>query len=499
MNQMNKRAEVDFTLINLNMLVIKYVDSIERERHITLGPLYLASDLLKNGISVDFKDYQLYPGEDIFSIDNFLKFIGEPAKIVGISCMANLLHFAILCARAIKERYPDRKIILGGVGPFGVEERILKRFDWIDFIVYGEASENVIELIRAIYEQGDFSRIKGIYFRRDGEVIKTEPQPRKLDLDSAGLPAYQLIEYKSYEGHNMITSRGCPYKCTFCSVAPIWGRSPAFRTPENVVNEMVYLNREFGVRLFLFQDEFFLNSKERVIAFCENLRKSGMQNIYYKIFARVDLIDREVLRALAKTGCVEIRFGIESGSDDMLKRLKKGFTVEQANRSVSEALKYIPRVDTFFIWGFPFESMKDFSRTLFQMISYRMIGARILPSLICYLPQTDVYKELVGSHNFEFYGDILPEFVITGQEVCEGGRLRVTDEYKSQFDFIKSHPDIFTGFFQIDLENNILPKFNLLIKHGFYQNTLSAKNGERESCGGHSPRVSKEGSKSVSK
>ncbi|MGC8927463.1 MAG: B12-binding domain-containing radical SAM protein [Myxococcota bacterium] len=470
------------------MLTIRHRDIIEREPHIVLGPLYLIAQLNRDGISVDFRDYQLCNYEELFTLDSFLSFCNNPSKIIGISVMANLLHFAILAAKALKERYPDRVIILGGVGPYGVEEKILTRFPFIDIIAYGEGERNISALVSALHYNRDLSEIKGIYYRMDGKIIKNPPSERITELDKMGLPAYYAIDYRKYSGCNIITSRGCPYLCSFCSVAPIWGRCPQFRRPESIVKEMVFLNREYGVELFLFQDEFFVNSRDRVIEFCRLLKASGLKNIMWKAFARINLTDERVLKEMGKAGCIEIRYGIESGSNKVLSRIKKGFTIEEAAGVVSKAIKFIPRVDTFFIWGFPFETIKDFYSTIFQMIHFRLIGTRVLPSLLCYLPQTDIYIEYKNIAKFEFYPYLLPEYMITGHELFDNGRLMVIEKYRDYYKFINEHPDIFTGFFQIDIENNILPKFELLKKHGFYSPSEVA-DAKTESCGAHSPRI----------
>jgi len=120
------------------MLFIHYVENIERELHVPLGPLYLTRALEDAGLEVDFRDYQLCPVKDPFDLNEFLDFMKDPSPVIGLSCMANLLPFTILAAKALKERYPDKKIILGGVGSKSVEDKILRRFPWIDIISRGE-------------------------------------------------------------------------------------------------------------------------------------------------------------------------------------------------------------------------------------------------------------------------------------------------------------------------------------------------------------------------
>lgn len=482
----------DVTLVNLNMLAIRYVDALEVERHVPLGPLYLTSSLEAAGLSVDFRDYQLFEGVDPFRPEALVEFCANPGKVIGLSCMANLLPFTILAARELKEAYPDRPIVLGGVGPVAVEQKILDRFPWIDAVAHGEGERSVPHVVKALLNGRDLDGVPGLYYRANGSGIRRNPAPPRIeDLEALPRPAYDRIDYSLYAGHNIITSRGCPYLCSFCSVAPIWGRTPHFRDPRGIVDEMAFLHEHHGVELFLFQDEFFVSSKERVHEFCGAIAERGL-DVKWKAFARVNLTDRAVMEAMAKAGCVEIRFGIECGSDTMLEKVEKGFSIEQAIEVVSEAVCHFPRVDTFFIWGFPFETMDDFYETLGQMLYFRLLGARILPSLLTYLPQTEIYKQLEDKGRLQFYPGLLPEYMLTGHEICADGYLQMDEDHKEIFDFVQEHPDIFPGFFLLDVEGKILPKFRALREHGFYGGGASDDVSESDSCGAHSPRLTHE-------
>ncbi|MBI5536330.1 MAG: B12-binding domain-containing radical SAM protein [Deltaproteobacteria bacterium] len=479
----------DITLVNLNMLFVRYADACEKELHLPLGLLYLTRVLEDAGYEVDLRDYQRCPVEDPFCMDAFLEFMKDPAPVVGLSCMANLLPFTILAAQELKRRYPDRTIVLGGVGAKAVEEQVLRRFPWIDLVAHGEAERSIVALVEALRTQGDLSQVPGVYHRRNGSIACNPPPPRIEHLDSIPRPAWHRVDLAAYDAYGMISSRGCPYKCSFCSVAPVWNRQCYFRSVDDVVGEMKELHERAGVDLFLFQDEFFVSSKQAVLRFCQALKRSGLK-VRWKAFARIDLADDEMMGAMADAGCLEIRFGIETGSDRMLKMTQKGFTREMAVSVVSRATQRFPRVDTFFIWGFPDETMEDFYQSLFQMISFRLMGARILPSLLCLLPQTDLYQSLGPERQarLEFCDKLLPEYVMTGHEVCKVGAVSIEPRHAPIFDFIKANPALFPGFFLYDVEGNILPKLRILQEHGFYmkaQRELS----ELDSCGAHSPRA----------
>jgi len=457
----------DITLVNLNMLFMRYGEEIERENHVPLGCLYLTSALEAAGLTVDLRDYQMVQG-DPFDMNVFLAFLENPAPIIGLSCMANLLPFSILALRAIKQRWPDRKVILGGVGSKSVEELILHRFPWVDVIGRGEGEVTIVELVRTLQSGGDLARVNGISWRDpDGSARHKPDRARIADLDAMACPAFGKIDLQRYAGYGMMTSRGCPYPCTFCSVAPVWGWQTRHRSAQNIVQEMKLLHDSAGVDLFLFQDEFFVSGKAQVMDFCHAIKNSGMK-IEWKAFGRVNLTDEEMMRAMAEVGCLEIRFGIESGSDRILKLIKKGFTAAEVMDVVPKAAEIFPRVDAFYVWGYPFETMDDFSESVFQMVSFRSMGARILPSLLSLLPQTAIYQEWKDKIKLEFCPWLLPEFVFTGHEVCRGGEVEIPAKYRAYFEIILQNPDIFPGFFHVDLQKNVLPKLEMLREFGFY-------------------------------
>jgi anaerobic magnesium-protoporphyrin IX monomethyl ester cyclase len=491
----------DLTLINLNLLFMRYGSEVERERHLPLGCLYLVRAAEGAGLDIDFRDYQLDGGEDPFDLDHFCDFCRDPAPLVGLSCMANLLPFAVLAARALKERY-GVTVILGGVGPKAVEERLLERFPWLDAISVGEGERTLVELLAGRRAGRGFAGVAGLVWRDGTRIVREAQRPRISDLDAEPFPAWHRLPLERYAGYGLMTSRGCPWPCTFCSVAPVWDYRSVSRSARNIVAEMRELHDRAGVSLFLFQDEFFVSGKPQVMAFCDELRRSGLQ-VKWKAFGRVNLTDDEMMHAMAAAGCVELRFGIESGSDAVLTRIRKGFTAAQVMELVPRAIPIFPRVDLFYVWGFPDETLDEFRQTLFQMVGFRMQGARILPSLLSLLPQTPLYRELDPAR-LEFCPWLLPEFVFTGHEVCHGGTVELPARHRALWDLVRGHPDLFPGFLHYDLTGNVLPKLELLQEFGFYPRdqrkaaepnhtgpeemlagALTAASGD--SCGAHSP------------
>jgi radical SAM superfamily enzyme YgiQ (UPF0313 family) len=488
----------------MNMLYVRYLDRVEREIHLPLGPLHVARSLEQAGFTVDFRDFQLCAADDLFSETAMTAFLADSADVLFVSCMANLLPFTLLALRRFKQQHPAVTVVLGGVGPFAVELRILEVCPWIDVIGIGEGERSTPLLLHAIKAQTghrgggpvggaahtplDLSTVPGIAWRKEGRPVRNPPPERIVDLDSLSWPAYHLVNLDRYHGINMLSSRGCPFPCTFCSVAPIWGRTPYLRSPKSIVEEMRFLHEKRGAKLFLFQDEYFVSSKSRVLELCKAIAKVGF-NVRWKAFGRIDLTDAELMEAMAEAGCVELRYGVESGSDWVLEKTKKGFTAAQAMEVLSVASGVFLGVDAFYMWGFPFESMAEFQKTLLHMLSARAMGVRILPSLLSYLPQTVLYNEIKAQVEFEFCFELFPEYMLTGHEICADGRMEIVDTHRAVYTFIDAHPEIFPGFFHVDVEGNVLPKYRMLQKFGFY--TLQGRHellgSDVECCGAHQP------------
>ena len=479
----------DVTVANLNMLYVRYVDRVEQEVHLPLGPLHVARSLEDAGFKVDFRDYQLSAAPKGLTTAAMGRFLDGCAPVLLVSCMANLLPFTLLALRSFKTDHPDVFVALGGVGPASVEERILELCPWIDAVGFGEGEKYVPILVNAAMEEKPaLASVPSIVWNDRGQFRRNSPAQRLAQLDSLPYPAYHLVDVSKYKGINMLSSRGCPFPCTFCSVAPIWGRHPVLRSPESIVAEMRFLHDRHGAELFLFQDEYFVSSAQRVQAICSAIRKEGLQ-VRWKAFGRIDLTDAGTMEAMARAGCVEIRYGVESGSDKVLKRIRKGFDSRAALDVLSLASGIFPGVDAFYMWGFPFETSADFNHTMVHMLSARAMGVRILPSLLSYLPQTTLYEELKDEVDFEFCPELFPEYMLTGLETCVDGRMVVAEEHQPVYDFINEHPDVFPGFFHVDVINNVIPKYRMLQKFGFYsqEGRNELLGAEVECCGAHQP------------
>jgi len=252
-------------------------------------------------------------------------------------------------ARMIKKENPEVKIIVGGPHPSAMPLDTIKE-PCFDFVCVGEGEFSMLELVQALDKgKTDFSDIDGILFKKDikpnGKVIFNKPRKLIEDLDILPFPGRYLLPYKLYSppptksvsdknGTSMVTSRGCPFNCTYCVAKVVWTRRVRYRSPENVVDEMEECIDKYNLAEFNLHDELFTANPKRVIAICDEINKRKL-DVAWVCMSRVDTIQsREMLEHMKKAGCGKIMFGFESGSQRILDLMKKGTKVEQAYKAV---------------------------------------------------------------------------------------------------------------------------------------------------------------------
>lgn len=420
-------------------------ESGKREVYLPLGCLYLVSALERAGIEVDFRDYQIFVSGNTSPLDVecFQSFLTGAAPIVAVSCMISMLPFVILGTKGFKERHPDHRIILGGPGPSGAAEDIISSFPWIDVVGIGEGEETLVEVVRAMKAHDDLRSVKGIVYRNDSGCRRTEARPRISNPDEIPFPAYDSVTLSDYTCIPVVTGRGCPYRCAFCDVGPLWGNRTSYRSIENVKLELDHLKSTYGVGTVHIADDTFNLKRRRAEAMCDAVGALGLD---WTCLARVDLLDEKLIERMAESGCHSIFLGIESGSNAVLEKIHKRFSIKEATEVVELTTKYMEKVVASYIWGFPFETMWDFKQTIFSVISMWYINARpglkllspmpLSPLGIEYKDQLDYSKELCSV--FASLGNVVP------------GEMKKRAEIPGELeDLIKNHPAVFMGFYYI--------------------------------------------------
>ena len=418
------------------------------ELYLPLGCLYLVSALERAGIDVEFRDYQLYARDLPYQlgIESFQSFLAGSSRILGISCMVSMLPFVLLGTKRFKESHPDHTIILGGPGPSGVAEAIMESMPWIDGVGRGEGEVTLVEVVRALRCGESLASIPGIT-HRDGSGVRRNPRRERIrDLDCLPFPAYDRVDMGSYSNISIVSGRGCPYRCAFCDVGPLWDNRTCFRSIENVIAELDLLKNRYGQSRVNVADDTFDLRRDRAEDFC---REVGGLGIRWTCLARVDLMDDSLLDRMAKAGCDAVFLGIESGSDAVLAKINKRFTIREATEKAELATRYMKKVITSYIWGFPFETMDDFKSTIFSVVSMWHLGAMAGLKLLSPMPLSRLGIEC--RDRLDFHEDLCSVFASLGN-IAPSGSSRKTalpEEFKA---IIKQHPDIFAGFHYIKHE-----------------------------------------------
>ena len=333
-----------------------------------LGILYIAAALKEAGHTVTVLDFALEQLDNI----SLSKVINEnDIRMVGISVVTPKVYQAIELAEYIKKEHPSITIATGGPHATLVPERLLKDCASIDYVVQGEGELRLNALIERLESRANPEGLDGIAFLRDGELINTPPTSFISDLNALPMPDRELIDIERYSNYlktsaspatTMMTSRGCPYRCIYCS-KPVTGEKLRVTTPKKVIKELLHLKNEYGIKEIIFYDDSFTLNKRRAMEICDLMIENKL-DIKWQCETRVNLVTEELLQKMKDAGCYMVAFGIESGSDRVLKILKKGVTTEQVERAMGFAKKVGIHVVGYFMLGIPGETVDEIKETI---------------------------------------------------------------------------------------------------------------------------------------
>jgi len=287
--------------------------------------------------------------------------------VVGITATTSMIPDAYKVAKIAKEINENVKVIIGGPHVTFLPDRTMEECKSIDFIVRGEGEITFKELIRAIEEGRDFKAIKGLSFR-NGKTINNPPRELIKNVDEIPMPSYDLLPMERYKADGVkfgtiVTSRGCPFNCIFCSSSLQFGKKWRGYSSERVMAELSILRNEYGRKSIEFLDDTFTLVKSRAIEISNKIKKEGL-DISWAASSRVDTFSKDMAEAMHRAGAHTIYFGIESGTQKILDFIGKGITPEQSKISVKNAEEAGLHTFGSFIIGFPQESRSDVKKTL---------------------------------------------------------------------------------------------------------------------------------------
>jgi anaerobic magnesium-protoporphyrin IX monomethyl ester cyclase len=367
-----------------------------------LGISYIAASLRRAGHEVQLLDCTFLQRKDALH-----RAMAVNAPVVGIYSMATMIEDCLWFGRAL--RAPGRLLIAGGPHPTWDPAPFR---DVFDVVVRGEGDQTILELLQA-YERGEsFQSVAGIAYRLKAtgaegntpEWIHTGERPFIKDLDGIPFPARDLLPNQDYIRHGrsrygysvttVLSTRGCPFRCEFCSNV-VFGGSYRERSADNVVDE-VEQALGFGYDRISFADDVFTLKKNRVLSVCQEIRRRGL-TFEWECLGRVDSMDEETARAMKESGCRRIYFGIESGDARILELMNKKITAEQARAAVEAAHRAGLEVGAFFILFYPGETGATVAGTLRFAASLPVDYLGL--SMPYPLPGTALYERVKGRIN----------------------------------------------------------------------------------------------------
>lgn len=258
----------------------------------------------------------------------------QPA-VVGLPCWTMERGQTFKAAALVHRLLPKTKIVIGGHHASAFPEHMFTQAH-ADAVVIGEGELTALELVKALLKGADIADIRGIAYHDGNQVVVNPGRELIEDLDALPFPCHDRFNLDEYLGlpevsgkaASMMTSRGCPHKCIYCSGSKFWHRKWRPRSADNVLQEMLWLYRDLGVRNFMFFDDNFTVHKKRAIDICRGIIDHGMK-IHFVAESHVSHINSELLEWMKKAGCYRIDFGVESGSPKILKTINKKQTADQ--------------------------------------------------------------------------------------------------------------------------------------------------------------------------
>jgi len=355
-----------------------YIKSSKSTKSVSppLGIAYIAAVLEHENIKVRIMDCEA----EETSISDFRRKIKHyKPQVIGITGTTPSFSSCVDVAKAVKNIDASIKVILGGSHASALPKEIVKKYHCFDYVVAGEGEYATREIVKYMLDGAKFPNMTGIYRRVKKKIVGAGLTPIIKNLEELPLPARHLLPVENYRPPadlaisiggrapltpytTVITTRGCPFNCVFCS-QPVFGRRFRARSAKSVVDELERVNSEYGIKFVNIYDDTFTIIKKRVVDVCKEIKKRRLDITFY-CRSRIDTIDKETLNYLKGAGCVAISYGVEAGSDRILKKIRKNITVKQTKKVFKETRECGIVTKGYFMIGNMGETKKDVYQTI---------------------------------------------------------------------------------------------------------------------------------------
>lgn len=360
-----------------------------------LGIAYMAGVLQENNIDVEILDAT---AEDMDFKDVEKELLKRKPDLVALTALTPTIGRALETAQVVKETLPDSIVVMGGYHPtFNFIETL--EDENVDIVIRGEGEYIMLNLVQALENQSSLHDVKGIVFedKNSKEIVVNPEAPLIQDLDELPFPALNLLPMKKYrlldmDTHmtTMITTRGCPMQCSFCSSAAMHGKKIRERSIENIVDEIEYLKTNYDIDTIAFMDDTFTLKKRKVMAICDEILKRNIE-IMWGCTSRVDTLDEKLLKKMKEAGCITIFIGVESADQQQLDNMCKNTTIAKIENAFKIAHKLKIRTIASVALGMPGDTKEIMNKTV-QFV-HKLKPNYAIYSLATPYPGTRFYKE----------------------------------------------------------------------------------------------------------
>ena len=316
----------------------------------------------------------------------------------------------------------DAKIAVCGAHVTVYHAKVLEEQPKIDYVIRGEFEMAFLNICKALRDKYPVKDVKGISYRQGEQIIINENSDLIHDMDSMPFPAYHLFDLYAYGKHairlprnvTMVSSKGCPHRCTFC-VWPqtMYGHAFRPRSAKNVVDEMEMVVKKYGAQEIFFDDDTFTIINQRVNDICDEIIKRGLK-VRWQCYAHVNTVEPEMLKKMYEAGCYVIRYGIESGHDDTLKAIKKGSTIERIRRAIQWTKEAGIKSYGTFMLGLPGDTKQKCEQTI--NFACELDPDFVQFSIVTPFPGTELYNQFKQEGRIEakdwaeFNGNLKPVY-----------------------------------------------------------------------------------------
>lgn len=360
-----------------------------------LGIAYMAGVLQENHIDVEILDAS---AEDMDFKDVEKELLKRKPDLVALTALTPTIGRALETAQVVKETFPDSIVVMGGYHPtFNFIETL--EDENVDIVIRGEGEYIMLNLVQALENQSSLHDVKGIVFedKNSKEIVVNPEAPLIQDLDELPFPALNLLPMKKYrlldmDTHmtTMITTRGCPMQCSFCSSAAMHGKKIRERSVENIVDEIEYLKTNYDIDTIAFMDDTFTLKKRKVMAICDEILKRNIE-IMWGCTSRVDTLDEKLLKKMKESGCITIFIGVESADQQQLDNMCKNTTIAKIENAFKIAHKLKIRTIASVALGMPGDTKEIMNKTV--KFVHKLKPNYAIYSLATPYPGTRFYKE----------------------------------------------------------------------------------------------------------